>query len=373
MWCVDLDAVNGSRGGVKSFLACLPFWGTQTLGGYRADAYGGAWTVHVVGVRPGERPGVHCGFNSCHRHGNSHLTERGINVFLFILAIIAGVVFLGSLLVAIFAEDKFVAVATALVSLVVSGVLFFFSMSYTNDEGQAKVLRSWTGEVQGQVVKPGFGLKAPWQSALTYDIRNQQVKFASADADANANGPQITIQDREGVSANIDITVRYSIKPDAVTDVYKRYGTQENFIAKFIENDIRAGVRTIPAKYGTIELLNSRATVEQEITSYLEDRWEKHGVQVETVSLQEIRYPEDVQQRFAEAQNARTEVEKANADLEANKIKAESNRVLAESLTSQNLEQMKYETLREIGKKGNLIIVPENFSGMVNLPSRSAE
>ncbi|MBC9954911.1 prohibitin family protein [Leucobacter sp. cx-42] len=247
----------------------------------------------------------------------------------------------------------------------------FASMSYTNDEGQAKVLRSWTGEVQGEVTKPGFGLKAPWQSALTYDIRNQQVIFASSKGEPtkDANGPQITIQDKEGVSANIDISVRYSIKPDAVVDVYKRYGTQENFISKFIENDIRAGVRTVPAGYGTIQLLNGRAEVEQKITEYLDERWAKRGVQVETVSLQEIRYPKDVQQRFAEAQNARTEVEKANAELEANKVKAESNRVLAESLTETNLEQLKYETLREIGKGGNLVIVPEDFSGMVNLPA----
>ena len=290
----------------------------------------------------------------------------------FILAIIAALVLSVAVVVAIVSDEKGGAILTALVSLVAAVVLFLVSMSYTNDEGQAKVLRSWTGEVQGEVTTPGFGLKAPWQSALTYDIRNQQVIFASSKGEptGDANGPQVTIQDKEGVSANIDISVRYSIKPDAVVDVYKRYGTQENFISKFIQNDIRAGVRTIPAEYGTIQLLNSRAEVEQKITSYLEERWQKHGVQVETVSLQEIRYPEDVQARFAEAQNARTEVEKANAELEANRIKAESNEVLAKSLTGENLEQLKYETLREIGKQGNLIIVPEDFAGMVNLPAK---
>ncbi len=293
-------------------------------------------------------------------------------MFLFILAVISSIVFVIALVVAFVAKEKAAAVVTAVIAFFAALAFFFFSMSYTNDEGQAKVLRSWTGEVQGQVTTPGFGLKAPWQSALTYDIRNQQVIFASSKGEptSDANGPQITIQDKEGVSANIDISVRYSIKPDAVVDVYKRYGTQENFIAKFIENDIRAGVRTVPAGYGTIQLLNSRAAVEQQITEYLEERWLKHGVQVETVSLQEIRYPEDVQQRFAEAQNARTEVEKASAELEANKVKAESNRILAESLNSSNLEQLKYETLREIGRQGNLIIVPEEFNGMVNLPAR---
>lgn len=293
-------------------------------------------------------------------------------MFFFILAVILGVVAVIALASLFFVENKGAPGVTFVGALVLALVCGFISMTYTNDEGQAKVLRSWTGEVQGQVTTPGFGLKAPWQSALTYDIRNQQVIFASSKGEPvrDSNGPQITVQDKEGVSANIDISVRYSIKPDAVVDVYKRYGTQENFIAKFIENDIRAGVRTVPAEYGTIQLLNSRAEVEQKITDYLETRWLKHGVQVETVSLQEIRYPKDVQQRFAEAQNARTEVEKANAELEANRIKAESNKVLAGSLTETNLEQLKYETLREIGKKGNLIIVPEDFSGMVNLPAK---
>lgn len=291
-------------------------------------------------------------------------------MILFVIAIIAGVAALIGLLVALGSRDfKVGGIVTLVIGLVIALGTGFGSMAVTNDEGQAKVLRSWTGEVQGEILEPGFTTKAPWQSALTYDIRNQQVIFASSkgEPNANANGPQITIQDKEGVSANIDISVRYSVKPSAVVDVYKRYGTQENFVSKFIENDIRAGVRTIPAKYGTLELLNNRAQIEQEITEYLAQRWDKAGVQVETVSLQEIRYPEDVQQRFAEAQNARTEVEKANAELEANRVKAESNRVLAESLTETNLEQLKYETLREIGKSGNLVIVPEDFSGMINV------
>ena len=291
-------------------------------------------------------------------------------MFAMVLLVILGLAAVVGLGITIMSKNaKGVGAAVLAGSLVLGLIVGFFSMAVTNDEGQAKVLRSWTGQVEGEILTPGFTTKAPWQDDLTYDIRNQQVIFASSKGEptANANGPQITIQDREGVSANIDISVRYSIDPSAVVDVYKRYGTQENFVAKFIENDIRAGVRTIPSQYGTLELLNNRAKVEQEITGYLAERWEKAGVRVETVSLQEIRYPEDVQQRFAEAQNARTEVEKANAELEANKVKAESNKVLAQSLTETNLEQLKYETLREIGKQGNLVIVPEDFSGMINL------
>ena len=291
---------------------------------------------------------------------------------IMILLIIIGVVALIGLSFAVFgrgAASKGIGAVVLVLALVAGGATLWFSTAVSNDEGQAQVLKSWTGEVEGTITEAGLSFKKPWQKALTYDIRNQQVIFASSKGEptANANGPQITVQDREGVSANIDISVRYSIDPAEVAPIYKKYGLPEAFVSKFIENDIRAAVRTVPANYSTLELLNKRADVEKEITSYLEQRWEKAGVRAESVSLQEIRYPEDVQQRFAEAQNARTEVEKANAELEANKVKAESNRVLAESLTATNLEQLKWETLEKMAKHGNTIVVPEDFKALGGL------
>lgn len=268
----------------------------------------------------------------------------------------------------------------AIIALVITG----FTSVYTQDPGEANVVRSWTGQIKGQTVTEGLHFKAPWHSRSTFDIRNQQVIFAAAkgEGDKNANGPQVTIQDKEGVTANVDITVRYSVNPDSVTDIYKKYHSQENFVSKFIENDIRAGVRLFPSKYGTLELLTTaRGQVEAEITDYLEERWAEHGVRVESVSLQEIRYSDEVKARFDSAQAARIEVEKAQADLEAAEVssqqkvvqaeaEAEANRLLNESLSSDILAQRYLDTLEKVGKDGNLIIVPEGFNGILNTPTK---
>lgn len=266
------------------------------------------------------------------------------------------------------------------VLVAISALFLSFSTIYTQDPGEANVLRSWTGEVVGYSTGEGLKFKAPWVDRITYDIRNQQVVFANpaGEEPKNANGPQITVQDREGVSANVDISVRYSVDPEAVRDIYANYQTQENFVSKFIENDIRAGVRTVPVQYGTLELLNSRAEVEQKVTEYLAQRWDGAGVNVESVSLQEIRYSDDVKARFDEAQNARTEVEKAEAELDKSKIdaqqkvaqaeaEAEANRILAESLSDEILQQRYLDTLKELAKGGNTIVVPEGFNGLVNV------
>ena len=134
---------------------------------------------------------------------------------------------------------------------------------YTQDVGQTVVQRSITGEIVGATVQPGLHLKAPWVQTLPYDVRNNTITYVGAGTDNNsggsATGPQVTFQDKEGVSANLDIVVRYSIVPSAAESIYARYGTQESFVAQVITNDVRTVSRNVPAGFGTIELLNDRA------------------------------------------------------------------------------------------------------------------
>lgn len=306
----------------------------------------------------------------------------GAIVFLILFALLL----LGGIGVAIKANvkpTKLIGGGVAVVSAVALILIGVIGGTYTQDPGQAIVKKSFTGAVVGQTTEEGLHFKAPWQSLFDYDIRNQQVILAHAKGDEGqgANGPQVTVQDKEGVSANIDITVRYSIDPASVTDIYKRYGSQENFVSKFIENDIRAAVRLVPGKYTTLDLLTTgRAEAETAVREYIEERWDGSGVKVESVSLQEIRYSDEVKARFDAAQAARIEVEKAEADLEATQVSAQqkvvqaeaeakANRELTQSLTPEVLQQRYLDTLQKVGEKGNLVVVPEGFNGMLNMPS----
>jgi regulator of protease activity HflC (stomatin/prohibitin superfamily) len=302
-----------------------------------------------------------------------------------IFLIIGGLVVLGGLAWVFKAsEGKFIGwIISAIGAVIVAGIAIFGG-SYTQDPGEAIVLKSFTGKVVGQSTSEGLHWKAPWVSKSSYDIRNQQVILAHSKGDEaqGANGPQVTVQDKEGVSANVDITVRYSIDPAKVTDIYKRYGSQENFISRFVENDIRAAVREVPGQYTTLEFLTTgRAKAEAGVREYIEKRWDGSGVRVESVSLQEIRYSAEVKQRFDAAQSARIEVEKAEAELDATRVNAqqkivqakaesEANRELTKSLTPEVLSQRYLDTLRDVGAKGNLVITPDGFNGMINLPAK---
>lgn len=293
---------------------------------------------------------------------------------------IAGILVILFAVIGFFVAEGGGKVLAVLAGVIIGGGLIFTSTFYTQDVGEAKVLKNFDGTIVGQDLTPGMGNKAPWVSTENFNIRNQEA-IHSNNAGDRANGPQITTQDKNGVTADYDVAVRYSIKPDLVTDIYTEYRTQEEFEARLIDQDIRAVVRTVPNNFTTIEALTKRGDIEKQIFESLSARWENQGVQVESVALQEIRYPGEVQQRFQDAQNASTEQERAKIELETTKItaekrvveanaEAEANRVLNESLTPEILQQRQLDTMTKLGEKGNVFVVPNGSSPLIQVDKK---
>jgi regulator of protease activity HflC (stomatin/prohibitin superfamily) len=262
------------------------------------------------------------------------------------------------------------------VAVVIAGL----GSTYTQDVGEAVVLRSITGELAGQSTTPGLHFKAPWVETIVYDTRNNTISYIGTGetnhSGGSAEGPQITFQDREGVTGNLDIVVRYSIVPDSVTELYSEFRTQEDFVDRVLANDVRSLSRDVPAGYGTLDVFTQRPAIATAIREALSGRWERQGVTVEEISLQEIRYSDDVKTRFDEAQAARIAVDKARAEQGSAQIAAETriiaargeadaNRILSESLTEQVLRQRYIEA---IGQGGTIYVVPEGANPLVQLP-----
>lgn len=282
-------------------------------------------------------------------------------------------------------SPKIVLRFVSVVALILSLIFGYFNVVFTQDPGEAKVLKSFSGSLQGQSTTPGLHFKAPWVSAVTFDTRNNVITYvgdgSSGDnSGGSANGAQITFQDKEGVTGNLDVVVRYSVAPDAISDIYSGYQTQENFVSRVIQNDVRSVARNIPAKYTTIEVYNSRQQIGAEILTALEERWEGDGIVVEEVSLQEIRYSDDVKARFDEAQAARIAVTKAEADQETARVNADTevikqqgvadaNAILTQSLTPEVLQQRYIDALAQ---SGAVYVVPDGSQPLVQVPGAPA-
>lgn len=268
---------------------------------------------------------------------------------------------------------------------VLGAVLIVFSSFFRQDVGQANVLRDWTGNIVGYETSSGLHPKFPWVDTVTFDVRNQRAVFVTEQESGQGDnvggapdGPQITVQDAEGVTANIDIAIRYSLRPDSVIDIYSQFYNEENLRTRLIFNDIRSVVRSVPGKFTTIEMLTDRNAVQNAILDALEARWEDDGIIVEDVALQEIRYGEQVTNAYAAAQEAQINVQTEQAKLEAAKVsaqqkvvqaqaEADANAILNASLTDAILQQRYLDTLKELAAAGNLVVVPEGFNGLVNV------
>lgn len=259
-------------------------------------------------------------------------------------------------------------------------VVFLFRGIYTQDAGEVIVLRNMGGDLAGYTEDAGFHLKAPWQKAIRYDVRKNLVNLyrdAEYTYDGGAaEGSCVTVNDKGGASADIDLQVVYSLDADAAMQLYIDYGTQKHFTETVIQNDVRATAREVAGRYDTMTMLTNRGEFTKGLRDALAAKWEKLGLDVEQVSVQDVRYPKTITNKYAEAQAAEVakaqalnEQETAKVKAETRKIEAEgeaaANKALSDSLTPEVVQQHYIDALVSIGKNGNLVVVPDGSQPIV--------
>lgn len=269
----------------------------------------------------------------------------------------------------------------AAIPLAVAIVFGVGSFLFVQDPGEAKVLQNWGGSLAGHSETAGFHFKAPWQDTITYDVRNNILSFMGEGEEdyvgGSCRGPQLTINDKGGASADMDVQVNYALDPGYVETLYADYGTQENFVHAICAVDIRATAREVAGGMDTITILTNRGDFSSALYEALDAKWSKYGIHVEQVNVQDVRYPEAIRESYAKAQQAeidkatalnQQEVAKTEADtkVEVAKREAQANAELAASLTDEILRQQYIDALKEAANHDNLIVVPEGSTPLVS-------
>ncbi|MFD1720709.1 SPFH domain-containing protein [Amnibacterium endophyticum] len=307
-------------------------------------------------------------------------------MFLFVSGVVLLLVAVGGVVVALIRPTRRLA---ALGTAVVAGLLGVGAITsqtfYSQDSGEASVLVDVSGTIAGQETTPGFHGKAPWQTVKTFNIRNQTVSFVGDGgtdySGGSAAGPQVTAQDSDGVSSDIDVNIVYSIAPEKVTEIYRQYRDESNFVQQFVVQQIRSVTRAVPNQFSTLDLITKRTEVSAALRTALESAWRGTGVQVDQVNLQEIRPPKAVSESYSAAQQALVQVQAEKAKLEATKVsaqqqvvqaqaQAEANAELAKGLTPSVLQSRYIDALKSIGAQGNVIVVPQGSTPFVQVQQK---
>lgn len=236
---------------------------------------------------------------------------------------------------------------------------------YSVDVGEVAVIRNMGGSLAGHSEDAGFHWKTPWQSVIKYDTRNNLINFYK-DTDykydgGSAVGKQVTVNDKSGASADIDIQVNYSLDPSAAEYLYSEYGKQQTFTQNYISNDLRSVAREQSGRFDTLTMLTNRGEYTKAVQDALAAKWRKIGLTVEQVSVQDVRYGDEIVK-----QKALNEQQVAKTEAETKKIKAQgeadANAVLNESLTDNVLKQHYIDALSNADQ---LVVVPDGADTLV--------
>lgn len=278
-------------------------------------------------------------------------------------------------------EERRVPMAASAAPLALAAVAFGLGCFYAQDIGEAVVIRNFGGSLAGHTTEAGFHAKMPWQDVTSWDIRNRLINLYRDNEykydNGSYDGATVTVNDQSGTKADVDVQVIYSIDADYVEQLYAEYGTQEAYVSNYVSNDVRQTVRDCAGGFSTIQLLTDRDGYAKSIQDALAERWDGKGVIVESVQVQDVRYAQSITDAYANAQTAEIEKQRALNAQETAKVEAETkkieaqgeadaNKVLTESLTPEVLQQLYYETLKSVGSSGNLVLLPEGSTPIVN-------
>lgn len=219
--------------------------------------------------------------------------------FIGILAIIAGVV-----LLVVTDEMKAVAVATLVVGVLVT-IFSFFGIIPTGYTGIVTTF----GKVHNDTLDAGIYAKAPWDSVITMDNREQRVEYELGAFSSDIQEVQV----KGSVTLNID-------KGTAMT-LYKDVGTK--YMDVLVKPRIQEDVKAVFAAYTAEELISNRNSLSAEILAKLANDLNARGLNIISVAVEDIDFTDAFTNAVEAKQVASQELQKARTMQEQQTMEAQ--------------------------------------------------
>ena len=249
-------------------------------------------------------------------------------------------------------------------------VMFSFASSifYVIESTERAVIfyKFGKGLDKDDVIKPGFGIKAPWNDIYKFDITDNLVEET------------IDVLDGSGLSINVDVTMNFHLSYDSVGEIYETY--QFDFLRRLVRPVFRSTVRDVMGRYTAEEIYSTkRAEVENLIQEEASEVLKQPGnnIILKSLLIRSITLPAQIkgaienklqQEQEALAYQYRLEREKSEAErkrIEANG-EANANRIINSSLTPALLKMRGIEATTKLAESPNskVIVIGSGKDGL---------
>lgn len=252
------------------------------------------------------------------------------------------------------------------VAIIVALVILITACSATVPTGYTAIVTTF-GRVEDMTLEAGFHLKSPVQEIVLMDNREQKTTFST----------QAFSSDIQQV--DINGSINYSINKSTAMNLFKEVGT--DYFNKLVSPRMLEITKGVFSKYTAENLVAYRQSLSDQICSDLSGELEKYGINVISISIENIDFTdaftdaveakqvaaqkklqaeieqsqktmETEQQASREkiAAQAAADVAKINADADAYSVKvraeaeADANKKVAESLTDELIRYTQAQT-----------------------------
>lgn len=214
------------------------------------------------------------------------------------------------------------------------------------------------------VVMPGVHIKAPWNDAFIYDVQE------------TAQGENMDVLDKNGLSIHVDVTVRFKPIPHQIGYIYEKFNL--NYVDVLVIPEVRSTVRQVMGRYTAEEIYSTkRAEVESTIKGEAEAILHENNVTMVALLIRSIQLPDQIRvaiesklQQQQEALAYQFRLDKERSEAERKRIAAEgesrANNIINNSLTTNLLRMRGIEATLELSKSPNtkVIVIGAGDEGM---------
>ena len=204
---------------------------------------------------------------------------------------------------------------------------------------------------------PGFYLKAPWNDLYVYDVTENKVEET------------MDVLDKNGLSINVDISVRFHPKYGKIGFIYETF--QKDYVQRLVIPEVRSTVRQVMGRYTAEEIYSTRrpeveASIRRETQEVLGA--EGNNVEMRALLIRSIKLPEEIrlaiekklkQEQEALAYQFRLDKERSEAERKriAAQGEATANKIVNSSLTTNLLRMRGIEATQELANSPNSKVI----------------
>jgi regulator of protease activity HflC (stomatin/prohibitin superfamily) len=124
----------------------------------------------------------------------------------------------------------------------------------------------------------GLALLPPWQKLSVFSIRSEQADIEGAEGSTSDTQP-----------VKVSMTVRYSIAPDRVSEVFEKYSHDGN-LSSYVQTATQEIFKAVTARYTATDLIAQRAKVSSDINLALREKLAIYGAQVINIDMRNFSF-----------------------------------------------------------------------------------